>query len=247
MIKPTKRKKAEIMESLQAPITVMQRYEWKYILSAEQTQFFIERLTGHMEPDAYGLTTISSLYYDTPDKALIRTSIEKPEFKEKIRLRAYGHVTEASPVFLELKRKAFGLVYKRRVQTTIPEAEQFFAGTRSLGEDGQIDREITYFRDYYRSLVPSCMILYNRTAYYEPDGDLRLTIDRNPRYRTDALRLDHAPIGVPLLAPGDTILEIKIQDTIPLWLVRILSEGKIRRSSISKYGEAYRRELHLQH
>jgi hypothetical protein len=229
------------MESVQAPITVMQRVEWKYILSAEQTDFFCARLKGHMEPDAYGLTTIQSLYYDTPDRRLVRTSIEKPEFKEKIRLRAYGHATNETPVFLELKRKAFGIVYKRRVQATVPEVTQFFAGEPVLGEDGQIDREITYFRDYYRTLEPACMILYDRTAYYEPDGDLRLTIDRNPRYRLDALSFDHAPVGIPLLAPGDTILEIKVQDTIPLWLVRILSEGKIRRGSLSKYGEAYRR------
>ena len=231
------------MESVQAPITVMQRVEWKYILSAEQTEFFCERLKGHMEQDAYGLTTISSLYYDTPDRKLIRTSIEKPEFKEKIRLRAYGRATNASSVFLELKRKAFGIVYKRRVQATIPEADAFMRGDLDLDENGQIDREITYFRDYYRKLEPACMILYDRTAYYEPDGDLRLTIDRNPRYRTDALSFNHAPVGIPLLAPGDTILEIKVQDTIPLWLVRILSEGKIKRGSISKYGEAYKATL----
>ena len=231
------------MESVQAPITVMQRVEWKYILNAEQTDFFCERLKGHMEPDAYGLTTIQSLYYDTPDKRLVRTSIEKPAFKEKIRLRAYGRVTNESPVFLELKRKAFGIVYKRRVQTTVPEAERFFAGELNLDETGQIDREITYFRDFYQKLEPACMILYDRTAYYEPDGDLRLTIDRNPRYRIDALSFDHAPVGIPLLNPGDTILEIKVQDTIPLWLVRILSEGQIKRGSISKYGEAYRRSM----
>ena len=229
------------MESVQAPITVMQRVEWKYILSAEQTDFFCARLKGHMEPDAYGLTTIQSLYYDTPDRRLVRASIEKPEFKEKIRLRAYGRATNETPVFLELKRKAFGIVYKRRVQATVPEVTRFFAGEPVLGEDGQIDREITYFRDYYKSLEPACMILYDRTAYYEPDRDLRLTIDRNPRYRLDALSFDHAPVGIPLLAPGSTILEIKVQDTIPLWLVRILSEGKIRRGSLSKYGEAYRR------
>ena len=242
-MKPTKQREDTQMESLQTPIMVMQRYEWKYILSAAQTAFFCERLMGHMEPDAYGLTTIASLYYDTPDKKLIRASIEKPEFKEKIRVRAYGRVTDASPVYLELKRKACGIVYKRRVQATIPETEQFFDGTLRLDENGQIDREITYFRDFYRTLVPSCMILYDRTAYFEPDGDLRLTIDRNPRYRTDRLRFDCAPVGIPLLHPGESILEIKVQDTIPLWLLRILSEGRIRRGSISKYGEAYRRTL----
>ena len=188
------------MESVQAPITVMQRVEWKYILSAEQTEFFRERLKGHMEPDAYGLTTIQSLYYDTPDRRLVRTSIEKPEFKEKIRLRAYGRATSETPVYLELKRKAFGIVYKRRVQATVPEVKRFFAGEPVLDEDGQIDREIIYFRDYYKKLEPACMILYDRTAYYEPDGDLRLTIDRNPRYRTDALSFDLAPVGIALLA-----------------------------------------------
>ncbi len=230
------------MESVRAPITVMQRVEWKFILSAEQTEFFCKRLKGHMEPDAYGLTTIQSLYYDTPDRRIVRTSIEKPEFKEKIRLRGYGHVTSETPVFLELKRKALGIVYKRRVQATVEEVDRFFAGELNLDEQGQIDREITYFRDYYQKLEPACMILYDRTAYDEPDGDLRLTIDRNPRYRTDALSFDYAPVGIPLLEPGETILEIKVQDMIPLWLVRILSEGKIRHGSISKYGEAYRLE-----
>ena len=231
------------MESLQAPITVMQRVEWKFILSAEQTQFFCEQLKGHMEPDAYGLTTISSLYYDTPDRQLIRTSIEKPDFKEKIRLRAYGPATDTTPVYLELKRKAFGIVYKRRVQATVPEVESFFSGTLNLDENGQIDRELTYFRNYYKELVPACMILYDRVAYCEPNGDLRLTIDYNPRYRNDALSFDYAPVGIPLLNPGETILEVKVQDTIPLWLVRILSEGKIRHGSISKYGEAYRQSI----
>ena len=201
------------MESVREPITVMQRYEWKYIMNAEQTDFFCDQLKDHMEPDAYGLTTISSLYYDTPDHQLIRVSIEKPEFKEKIRLRAYGSASLDTPVFLELKRKAYGIVYKRRVQATIPEAERFFAGELDLDQGGQIDREITYFRNYYRRLIPSCMILYDRTAYYEPGGDLRLTIDRNPRWRTEALSFLHAPVGIPLLDPGEAILEIKVQDT----------------------------------
>lgn len=243
MMMPSKKARIHIMESVQAPITVMQRYEWKYILSAEQTRLFCERIRGHMEPDAYGMTTISSLYYDTPDRQLIRTSIEKPEFKEKLRLRAYGSVTNDSPVYLELKRKAFGVVYKRRVQATVPEVDQFLNGETNLDENGQIDREIMYFRKYYKNLVPACMIIYDRVAYAEPDGDLRLTIDYNPRYRTDALSFAHALVGLPILNPGETILEIKVQDTIPLWLVRILSEGGIRRGSISKYGEAYRKSM----
>ena len=101
-------------------ISVMKRYEMKYLLNSEQTRRFREKLQGHMQIDQYGKTSIASLYYDTPNYQLIRSSLEKPVFKEKIRLRSYGLATEDSPVFLEMKRKANGVVYKRRIQTTIP-------------------------------------------------------------------------------------------------------------------------------
>lgn len=224
-------------------ITVMKRYELKYLLSREQTDYLRKRLAGHMEVDKYGKTSIASLYYDTPSYQLIRTSVEKPPFKEKIRLRSYGIATEESPVYLELKRKAYGIVYKRRVETTIPLVHRFFAGDGDICSPGQINKEITTFRDYYKTLVPACLIIYDRVAYFEPGGDLRLTIDENPRYRTDDLTLTKSMEGKPLLDDGWTILEVKVQEAMPLWLTSILSEGKIYKGSFSKYGEAYRRQL----
>ncbi|MBR0303096.1 MAG: polyphosphate polymerase domain-containing protein [Clostridia bacterium] len=224
-------------------ITVMKRYELKYLLTAEQTNFLREHLKGHMEVDQYGKTSIASLYYDTPTYQLIRTSVEKPEFKEKIRLRSYGIATEESPVFLELKRKAYGIVYKRRVQTTIPLVHKFFSGEGDICAPGQINKEITVFRDYYKTLVPACLIIYDRIAYFEPGGDLRLTIDENPRYRTDDLTLTRSMDGISLLGEGCTILEVKVQEAVPLWLCDILSAGGIRKGSFSKYGEAYRQQL----
>ena len=225
------------------PIVVMKRYELKYLLDGAQTAFLADRLRGHMQLDQYGRTSIASLYYDTPSYQLIRTSVEKPEFKEKIRLRSYGLATPASPVYLELKRKAYGIVYKRRVQSTIPLVEKFFAGSGDICAGGQINREITYFRDYYGTLVPACLIIYDREAYFEPGGDLRLTIDYNPRYRTDHLDLTHSMEGTLLRPPGHTILEIKVQEAMPLWLTRILDEGHIYKNSFSKYGEAFRQQL----
>ena len=205
------------------PVVVMKRYELKYLMDGMQTAFFRRELEGHMQIDQFGLTSIASLYYDTPDYRLIRTSIEKPMFKEKIRLRSYGLATESGPVYLELKRKAYGIVYKRRVQTTIPLVKKFFAG--------------------YRTLVPTCLIIYDRTAYFEPGGDLRLTIDDAPRYRTDRLNLTESMDGIRLLGDGWTILEVKVQDAVPLWLADILSRGKIYKNSFSKYGEAYRQQI----
>ena len=225
------------------PVVVMKRYELKYILNAEQEAYFRRRLEGHMQADRFGLTSIASLYYDTPDYRLINASIEKPLFKEKIRLRSYGLATDASPVFLELKRKAYGIVYKRRVQSTVPMVARFFSGESDFCADGQINHELTYFRDRYENLAPACLIIYDRTAFFEPDGDLRLTIDGNPRYRTEDLDLRVSMEGVPLLPEGGSILEIKVQEAMPLWLTEILSDGKIYKGSFSKYGAAYRRQM----
>ena len=221
-------------------IAVMKRFELKYILNGAQVALLKERLKGHMVRDKYGVTSILSLYYDTKDYRLIRTSIEKPPFKEKIRLRSYGLATEDSPVFLELKRKYDGIVYKRRVQSTIPMVQRFFSGEGNITADGQIAKEITYFRDFYGTLSPACLIIYDREAYYEPDGDLRLTIDGNPRYRMDELNLTSSTEGTSLLEEGGAILEIKVQEAMPLWLTEILDEGHMYRGSFSKVGEAYK-------
>ena len=227
--------------TLADPITVMKRHELKYLLDAGKTEYLKQRLVGHMHPDGFGLTTIASLYYDTPDRRLIRASLERPEFKEKLRLRSYGPATESSPVFLELKCKAGDLVYKRRVQSTLGAAEAFFDGADALGP-GQIEGELAAFRELYEPLEPACLILYDRIAYCEIGGELRLTIDAAPRYRMEGLTLAGAADGIPLLPEGWTILELKVQDAIPLWMARILSEGQIYKNSFSKYGEAYRRE-----
>ena len=231
------------MAAVSNPIVVMKRYEMKYILSPEQTEYFKESVKDHMKIDKFGLTSIASLYYDTPNYRLIRTSIEKPPFKEKIRLRSYGIATDTSPVFLELKRKAYGIVYKRRVQSTIPLVKKFFDGEGDICAGGQINKEITTFRDYYQTLVPACMIIYDRIAYFQPDGDLRLTIDHNPRYRYEDLDLRVSMDGNSLLKDGYTILEVKVQQAVPLWLSSILTNGKIYKGSFSKYGEAYKHQL----
>ena len=231
------------MAVVENPVVVMKRYELKYFLSPEQEIYFRKKLEGRMQADQFGLTSIASLYYDTPDFRLINASIEKPLFKEKLRLRSYGMATLESPVFLELKRKAYGIVYKRRVQSTIPLVDKFFAGEGEICAGGQINHEITFFRDHYENLAPSCLIIYDRTAFFEPGGDLRLTIDSDPRYRTEDLNLTTSMEGISLLPKGYSILEIKVQQAMPLWLSAILADGAIYKGSFSKYGEAYKRQM----
>ena len=221
-------------------ITTMRRFEVKYILSEEQCNYLLNELTNHMCVDEYGLTTIASIYYDTPNNQLIRASIEKPKYKEKIRLRYYG---SNQKTYLEIKRKFKNLVYKRRVEETKEAVDKFLSYKGDLPIDGQIAKEIIEFRNYYKTLVPTILIVYDRVAYYQIDGDLRLTIDRNLRFRTKDLDFKNLKDGEPLLSKGSAVLEIKVQQSMPLWLTDILSKGEIYKTTFSKVGEAFKQQM----
>ena len=222
-------------------ITVMKRYELKYVLSHAQLQFLKSSLDSHMVIDQYGKTTIASVYYDTPDYRLIRASIEKPAYKEKVRLRSYGLNQKDDPVYLEVKRKVEGIVYKRRIETSEDKVSSFLTYKENNIGTNQIAKELLYTRNFYATLEPKIMIIYDRVSYAEKDGDIRLTIDENPRYRAYDLNLHTSMDGQLLLPPGSAILEIKVQQEMPLWLVNILSEGKIYKTSFSKVGAAYQK------
>ena len=225
----------------QEAILTMNRVEMKYILTKDQLNYLKVAILSHLQVDKYGKTIVASLYYDTPDYRLVRSSIEKPKYKEKIRLRSYGLANADSQVYLELKRKVCDLVYKRRIALKEKDAESFLEN-QDLA-DNQIAKEISYFSSYYQNLVPAFLIIYDRVAYFDPNSDLRLTIDENPRYRTNALNLHTSMDGEPLLNDGCAILEIKVQGAMPLWLTEILSRKKIYQSSFSKVGEAYKKEM----
>lgn len=129
-----------------------ERYEKKYCLALSQQRFLLERMTPYMKKDAYGEYTICNIYYDTDDYRLIRASLEKPVYKEKLRVRSYGVPQEDGKVFVELKKKFDGVVYKRRITTGIQNVEPFLSGELPSENFGQIGREIGYFQSFYHTV-----------------------------------------------------------------------------------------------
>ena len=220
-------------------ISVMKRYELKYRLSSYQLKQFQEKILEYMKIDKYGLTSIISLYYDTPSFTLINRSIEKPKYKEKIRLRSYGLANANTKVFLEIKRKNEGIVYKRRITLKEDEADAFINGNLEL-KGTQISRELEAFKENHRRLEAKYLIIYDRIAYYQDDSDLRITVDKNPRYRVSDLNLHTSTNGISLLEENEAILEVKVQHSVPYWLAKILSELKIYQTSFSKVGTAHK-------
>lgn len=195
----------------------------------------------YMKGDQYGKSTIRNIYLDTPDYLLIRRSIEKPIYKEKLRIRSYTQADETSIVFAELKKKVNSVVYKRRL--ALPQNQAMDWISRGIPPDtqSQIYNELEYARKLYPSLQPSVFLSYEREAFFGKENpDFRITFDENIRFRTQDLSLAQPVGGQTILEKDKIIMEIKCAGGIPLWMVQLLSTEKLYKTSFSKYGTVYR-------
>ena len=220
--------------------TVFKRYELKYLLTLEQKEKILQAMQPYMALDKYGRTTIRNLYFDTDSYRLIRRSIEKPAYKEKLRIRSYAQTTEDSTVFVELKKKYDGVVYKRRIALPQNKAMAWTCREEKCPADTQISREVDYFMEVYGKLKPAVYLSYEREAYFDQSGSsFRVTFDDQILCRQTDLSLCSPAYGTPILSEGMVLMELKCAGGIPLWMVEVLSREKIYKTSFSKYGTAY--------
>ena len=241
-----------------------ERKEKKYLITVEQCAAIKAGLAAHMRLDDYGAARIDSLYMDTPDRALICRSLEKPLYKEKLRIRSYGPFSEAETVFVEIKKKYKGIVYKRRVrmsaegarayvrELSYEEAQELFPIEGSTLEKElapgkvQIAREIDAFFKRYDGLDSSMLISCKREAWcrIDPEDDDcvdRITFDEDINY-VDLME-ESSVMRRPVTAPDQVIMEIKCAGGYPVWLCDLLSSVGAYPRSFSKYGNAYKRTL----
>ncbi|MCD8039181.1 MAG: polyphosphate polymerase domain-containing protein [Lachnospiraceae bacterium] len=222
--------------------TVFKRYELKYIMTAKQRKAVLEAMLPYMRLDKFGHTTIRNIYFDTDNYRLVRRSIEKPVYKEKLRIRSYKQVGAQDDVFIELKKKYDEIVYKRRETLPYIEALEWLVRETPFPRKTQIGDEIDYFFEYYQTLKPRVFLSYEREAFYALDGsDFRVTFDDNILARQEDLRLSGEAWGERLLDEGSVLMEIKTSGGIPLWMTRVLTQEHIYKTSFSKYGTAYQK------
>lgn len=243
---------------------VFKRYELKYMVTAEQKERILKAMEPYMEPDKFGRSTVRNIYFDTDDFVLARHSIAKPDFKEKLRIRSYAKADADSTVFVELKRKFDGVVYKRRIGLPESEAMSWMTGCgdgtpataagfgRTMNHEAieaspQVASEIEYFAGLYKGLRPVLYLSYDREAYRMKSGaavsdggsEFRVTFDNNIFCRETDLSLRSDAYGKAILEDGKFLMELKCPGAIPLWMTSILSEEHIYKTSFSKYGTAY--------
>lgn len=220
--------------------TVFKRHELKYMLTLEQKERVMQAMEPHMSLDEYGRATIRNIYFDTDNYRLIRHCMEGLEYKEKLRIRSYGKAEPDSVVFVELKKKYQSIVYKRRVSLPEKTAMKWACGECRCPEEIQISREIDYFLAHYKALHPAVFLSYEREAFYARDkSDFRVTFDNAILGRREDLSLTAEIYGTRLLPENMTLMELKCSDSIPMWMVHILSKEHLYKTSFSKYATAY--------
>ncbi|WHH61736.1 polyphosphate polymerase domain-containing protein [Petroclostridium sp. X23] len=232
-------------------IEVFNRYENKFLLDTETYEKIQDKLNDYMELDEYNknhqLYTISNIYFDTKDNHLIRTSLSKPKYKEKLRLRAYGVPQKDAKVYLEIKKKVCGLVNKRRTTLELSEAYDFVStGIKPEWKEymnKQVLNEIEYMLKIY-DIEPKLYLAYDRKALFSKESrDLRITFDTNIRTRRHDLRLEAGDHGEKLLDNERWLMEVKAEKSIPVWLSKLLSEYRVFSTGFSKYGKEYEKTL----
>ncbi len=232
-------------------IEVFSRVEHKYIIDGDTYNYLREKMDKYMYEDGYstngGFYTICNIYYDTDTDMLIRNSLDRPVYKEKLRLRSYGRATDDTKVFLEIKKKYKGVVNKRRTVLKLSEAYEFLETyNKPVIQDymnEQVINELQFFMNLYKP-VPKLYLAYDRAALFgKDDPELRITFDTNIRTRRSNLRLDSEVEGKQLLDKDCWLMEIKVANGYPKWLLDILEERNIRKQSFSKYGTEYKNYL----
>ena len=219
--------------------SIFKRYEKKYLITDAQNAALQKIIHQHMAPDQYGEYLVQNLYYDTESWDVTRTSIEKPTYKEKMRLRCYGETVSDSKFYLELKKKYKGVVYKRRI--AIPAQSLSSDSVRSIVSaiPSQISNELDFYLQT-NAVTEKIYIAYQRIAFagIEDEG-LRVTFDTDVHFRLDDLSFSNSAIGQRILPKSKILMEIKALGGMPLWMASALSENEVFPTTFSKVGICY--------
>ena len=224
-------------------IEVFRRKEIKYLLTKEQYNKLLDLMNNHLEKDKYHVSKICNIYFDTDNYDLIVKSLDKPYYKEKVRLRSYDIPNSDSTVFLEIKKKYEGIVSKRRIEMKLKDFYYYLETGKLKNVNKQISDEIDYCFKHY-NLKPKLFLAYDRLSYYDKDNkDFRITFDKNIRSREHNLKLELGDKGKLYFDEDMYMMETKVLNSYPIWFTRIISELKIYPISFSKYGSIYSKKV----
>ncbi|MEE4193968.1 MAG: polyphosphate polymerase domain-containing protein [Anaerolineae bacterium] len=224
------------------------RFELKYLLSLQQAERFKTSLQPYMMPDQYGANQghydITNLYYDSPELRCYWEKENGVRVRRKLRLRSYGRtlITEDTPIFLEIKQRVNRVIQKRRAVLPYGEALRL-CNDRELPEAEPEDRDVIeeiYAFLWQYNLRPMSMVHYHRQAFMGTayDSGLRITFDTQLACQSHALHLHEAFAGRSMFPVNMVVMEIKINERLPIWLSELIAHHNLEVDRISKYSRS---------
>lgn len=223
---------------------VFRRVETKYLLKPEEFKKLLDVVAPYIEKDRYFKATNCSVYYDTNERYLAIHSMEKPIYKEKVRIRSYNVPKSLDDsIFIEIKKKFDGVGSKRRIVTTLRDFYYYEKTGELKTDNAQIKAELDHCFSFYH-LKPALYVAYDRLSFCGKNNqDFRLTFDHNVRSREIDLKLEYGDKGENYFENGEIVMEVKALESYPLWFTKALSSLKIYPASFSKYGRIYEKCL----
>lgn len=197
------------------------RHEYKYIISQASAELLKRRLPCMMARDPHagptGRYTIRSLYFDDPKFRAYDEKMDGLRDREKFRLRIYDYNT--SFVRLEKKEKHGDLTRKTGQTLTARQVQDLHNcqwGDLTVTQGVLLDELRAKMAG---SLKPAVLVDYDRTAFVCNAGQTRITLDENIRTRPYEADLWASKTAmIPVLEPGEVVLEVKFNDFLPGYL-----------------------------
>lgn len=227
------------------------RHEKKFLINQEQMNLILDKFGSDLVLDEFcqdeGFSYINNIYFDTPGNDVIRESVSRPIYKEKLRLRSYSILkSDEENAYLEIKKKYDGIGNKRRIKLKYKDAMDFVLNKTLPSFDDYVSKEIALEINEFlkrNEVIPAIFISSKRKAFYgKDDKDFRLTFDFDVKYRRDNVSLLDG-YGTNFLENGQIIMEVKFKDSIPFDFIEFLSNLGIYKTRFSKYGKIYEKEL----
>lgn len=212
------------------------RVEQKYIVTDAQIEYIKARMNGfvkidpNMDGDSY---LIRSVYFDDMRDTCLSEVEAGVDNREKFRIRIYNN--DVSLVKLELKGKKNGYTSKKTTELTKEETDALLHREAIYGSGNYLKTKISAKMQCVR-LQPVCIVEYERTAYVDEIGNVRITFDRNIGGTENIEEFYNPQIcAIPALPVGQHIMEVKYDELLPDYIKEIIDIGRLARTSFSKY------------
>ena len=223
---------------------IFSRFEFKYIIKRNVSKAIQNEIKNFTKIDGYannkGKYLVRSLYFDNNLFSNFHDKVDGVKKRYKFRIRTYtDHDHLNTPLFLEMKGRNNLRTYKIRTKINKNDLNLFYK------QKNLIDLKYKYlnnklieqyiFDSYKKKIIPKVLIDYNRLPLINKNGlYFRLTFDSDIK-ACSSNNIFNSKNSWKTCIPGNDILEVKFDFTIPPWFHRIIQSYQLKRISVSKF------------